>query len=91
MPKRISTIQYKNNFTFHILFEDDREGDVDFSSFIWGEAFDELKNKSFFKKATIDKTTGTITWPNGVDLAPEAIYKKTLTDSPKSSTSHLHR
>lgn len=91
MTSKIVKLQYKNNYTYYIVFEDKREGEVDFTSFLWGEAFEELKNKTLFKKATINKTTGTISWPNGVELAPEAVYQKTLKTTPKSSSSHLQR
>lgn len=78
MTPKIKKIRYKDNYIYYIRFEDNREGDVDFKQFLWGEAFDDLKDKAFFKKAFIDKTTGAITWPNGVDLAPEALYAKTV-------------
>jgi hypothetical protein len=78
MTPKIKKLQYKENYIYHIRFEDDREGDVDFSPFLWGEAFQDLKDRTLFKKAFVDETTGTITWPNGVDLAAEAIYQKTL-------------
>jgi hypothetical protein len=90
MTPKIKKLQYKNDYIYHILFEDKREADVDFSSFLWGEAFEDLKDKSIFKKASIDKITGTITWPNGVDLASEAIYQK-LSTSSKSSNPHIQR
>ncbi len=78
MTPKIIKIKYKNNFIYYIRFADGRAADVDLKPFLWGEAFVELKDKTFFKKAFIDKTTGTIMWPNGLDLAPEALYEKTI-------------
>lgn len=80
MIPKIKKIQYKKNYIYHIRFNDNREGDIDFKPFLWGEAFEELNNIVYFKKASIDKTSGTITWPNGVDIAPETLYEKIVSD-----------
>lgn len=58
MIPKIIKIQYKKNYTYHIQFEDKREGEVDFEPFLWGEVFDELKNINYFKNASIDEIGG---------------------------------
>jgi len=78
MTPRIRSLQYKKKFIYYIRFEDNRGGDIDFESIIWGDAFRELRDQVFFKRASIDSTTGTISWPNGVDIAPETLYKKVI-------------
>jgi hypothetical protein len=75
MEPRIKKIQYVNNHVFNITFEDGKHGKIDFKTFLWGEAFEKIKQKKYFKKAYINEITGTITWPNGVDLSPETLYK----------------
>ena len=70
-------IHYKKEYIYHIAFDDGSEGDVDFSEyFSKGPVFQALKDKHLFKSAKVDG--GTITWPNGVDLAPETLYEKVL-------------
>ncbi len=68
-------IRYKGGFVYQVVFDDGRSGDVDFSEYIGrGPVFEPLRDTSFFKKARIDG--GTISWPNGADVAPERLYEK---------------
>lgn len=76
MTPKIQKIRYTSGYNYHIRFTDNREGVVDFTSFLWGDAFKQIKDKDFFKQAYIDKTAGTISWPNGADIAPETLYHK---------------
>ena len=68
-------IDYQDDYTFHIVFDDGVAGNIDLSEYISrGAIFAPLKNKDFLKKATIEG--GTISWPNGADIAPETLYEK---------------
>lgn len=33
-----------------------------------------FKDVEFFKSVRLDKTYGTVVWPNGVDLCPDTLY-----------------
>ncbi len=68
-------IEYKGGFVYHVVFYDGKSGDMDFSEYIGrGPVFEPLRDLAFFKKATIEG--GTISWPNGADIAPETLYEK---------------
>ncbi len=68
-------IEYKGGFVYHLVFDDGKSGSIDFAEYIGRDpVFEPLRDIAFFKKATIEG--GTISWPNGADIAPETIYEK---------------
>ncbi|MCK4249466.1 MAG: DUF2442 domain-containing protein [Candidatus Omnitrophica bacterium] len=71
----VEKIDYRDDYVYHIMFDDGTEGDVDFKEYLnKGVVFKSFNDLQFFRKAIIDG--GTIAWPNGVDIAPETLYEK---------------
>ena len=64
--------RYVSGFTVSTRFDDGTEKQIDISQWFKGPVFQPLKNRKRFKKFFIEG--GTIAWPNGVDIAPEAFY-----------------
>jgi hypothetical protein len=71
----VTKVEYRGGYVYHIQFDDGAEGEVDFSEYLsLGPIFEALRDRSLFSKATVEG--GTITWPNGADVAPETLYEK---------------
>ena len=66
--------EYRGDFRIRLVFNDGVEGTVDFSDWLDGPIFDPLKDRSFFARFFIEG--GTVTWPNGADIAPETLHER---------------
>lgn len=59
-----------------LLFDDGTVGDVDFSAETWTGVLEPLQDPTYFARVRVDRDSGTITWPDGLDLAPEPLYER---------------
>ena len=64
--------RHAGGFVVSTRFDDGTEKRIDVSQWFKGPVFEPLKDPKFFKKFFIE--AGTLAWPNGVDIAPEALY-----------------
>ncbi|EAT60097.1 hypothetical protein CferDRAFT_2104 [Chlorobium ferrooxidans DSM 13031] len=84
----IIQVTYKDGYVYHILFDNGVGGDIDFTEYLSkGPVFEPLKEMAFFRKASIEG--GTISWPNGADIAPETLYNKILRTQSDINPQHL--
>jgi hypothetical protein len=64
--------RYISGFIVSARFDDGIEKYIDISQWFKGPVFEPLKDPKFFKKFFVE--AGTLAWPNGVGIAPEALY-----------------
>ena len=70
----LKKIKYLKPYVYLMEFDDGSKGEVDLSYILtMGPVFKPLKDIKVFGSARIEG--GTITWPNGADLAPEKLYE----------------
>jgi len=65
--------EYRDGHTIHLEFNDGVEGDVDFSQWLEGPVFEPLKDVGYFQRFFLKG--GTVSWPNGADIAPETLHE----------------
>jgi hypothetical protein len=73
----VTDVEILGHYRLRLTFSDGLVGDVDLSDLRdWGGVFTPLRDPGAFAQVRVDPETGTITWPDGADLAPEVLYEQ---------------
>ena len=70
--------KYLKDYQVWLKFNDNTEKIVDFKQKVLSEKrniFLPLKDLEYFKLVFFNSESDTIQWPNGVDIAPETLYR----------------
>jgi len=59
----------------HVEFDDHTQKTVNLRPLLEGPVFEPLRDPKYFARVVVDPVCGTVVWPNGADLAPEALYE----------------
>jgi hypothetical protein len=73
--EKIKTVKPLADYQLEVFFADGSHGIISMKDRLFGPVFEPLKDKNFFDQAVVDEF-GAICWPNGADLAPDAVYEK---------------
>jgi hypothetical protein len=73
MP-RASKVRALPGYRLSVEFDDGVKGEVDMSERLFGPVFEPLTDPDFFAKVAVDEF-GAVAWPNGADIAPDALYE----------------
>jgi hypothetical protein len=74
----VTGVAVMGNHVLRLLFSDGTVGDVDFSAERWTGVLEPLNDPAFFARVAVDAEGGTVSWPDGIDLAPEPLYEQAL-------------
>jgi hypothetical protein len=69
----VTSAKHVNDFKILISFNDGKVKTVNLENYLEKPVFQPLKDKSYFKKFTLNPFT--IEWENGADFAPEFLYE----------------
>lgn len=78
---RVIRVEILSSYRLFVEFEDGVKGEVDLFDRLFGPIFEPLKDAEFFSQASVDEF-GAICWPNGADLAPDALHEAKRPPSP---------
>ncbi len=70
----ITKVEVVGDYLLRLTFADGTAGVVDFAARRWRGVFEPLKDPAYFARVAVDPEAGTISWPNGADMAPEPLY-----------------
>ncbi len=74
MPKIISVCPL-DGYRLDVVFDDGTQGLVPLQERLFGPMFEPLRDTALFHQVFVDDF-GAIAWPNGADLAPDAIHER---------------
>jgi hypothetical protein len=75
MRYRIEAVEARPGYRIWIRFADGVEGEVDLSELVGHGVFQSWNDPGEFAKVFIDEDSGTVAWPGGIDLAPDALHR----------------
>jgi Protein of unknown function (DUF2442) len=70
----ITEAEVIGDHALRLTFDDGIIGEVSFEDRDWRGVFEPLADPGFFAQVSVDPECGTVTWPSGVDMAPEPLY-----------------
>ena len=71
---RVASVSAGKRYTLKLAFTDGTGWTLDLSSRLFGPMFEPLRDPAEFSQVRVDDY-GAVCWPNGADLAPDALYK----------------
>lgn len=72
---RVAKVRALPAFRLEIEFADGVRGVLDYSHLMHGPMFEPLREPARWAEVRIDEQ-GVVCWPNGADLAPDAMYDR---------------
>jgi len=78
--EKVIFVKACDDFVLQVRFADGAQGRIEMKDRLFGPVFEPLNDPKLFAQASIDEF-GAVCWPNGADLAPDALYERLKQDS----------
>ncbi len=73
--QKIASVRALDDYQLEVTFADGVGGVISLKDRLFGPMFEPLRDVTIFRQVSIDEF-GAVCWPNGADLAPDALYEK---------------
>ena len=71
----VLTARVVGEYALELEFSDGVTKAVDLKPLLTGRMFEPINDPEYFARVSVDPIAGTVVWPNGADIAPEALYE----------------
>jgi DUF971 family protein len=71
---RITGVESVGEHRLRVTFDDGASGEIDASTWTWRGVFEPVRDPDYFARVELDRQLGSISWPNGADVAPETLH-----------------
>ena len=75
--EKVKSVKVLPGYRLEVEFQNGNRGELQLEKKLYGPVFEPLKDPQFFSKAIVDEF-GVICWPNGADIAPEAVFEEAV-------------
>ena len=80
-PYEVRAVEHLDGHRLRLTFADGMTGEIDLTARFTGQVgpmFEPLREVAYFAQVAVDEDLGTIVWPNGADLAPDALHEQMM-------------
>lgn len=85
MILRLTEADVGGSHLLRLTFNDGTQKTVDVRPLLSGRVFEPLRDPEYFAQGKLDPICGTVVWPNGADVAPEALHELTAVEEPTAA------
>lgn len=75
MLPRVVSVLPLDGYRLDVAFDNGTTGVVSLADRLFGPVFEPLRDENVFRQVHVDEF-GAIAWPNGADLAPDALHEQ---------------
>ena len=72
---RVASVRAEPGFALAVSFSDGTAAVVPMADRLFGPVFEPLRDSALFAQVAVD-AFGAVAWPNGADLAPDALHAR---------------
>lgn len=76
MLDHIVAVEARPDYRVWIRFADGLEGELSLTHLVGRGVFAAWEDEAVFRRVFLDAESGTIAWPGGIDLAPDALHRR---------------